>query len=223
MTTWLVDAILFDLDGTLVDSSGSVRRSWRKLAEMIDRPWPEVEPHIHGVPVPQVMRMLEPDMPPERVEELRVFMVESESTDTVGVVAQPGAVQVLADLPPERVAIVTSGGIRLASSRIAAAGLPTPAVVVTADDVAVGKPDPAPYVKGAELLGFLPERCLVVEDAPAGVASARAAGCPVIGVLTTHESLDAPSVPSLADVRFTPTAGGIEVGIPDASAGDRPS
>jgi len=214
MTTWLVDAILFDLDGTLVDSSGSVQRSWRRLAEEIDRPWPEVEPHIHGVPVAQVMAMLEPDMPAERVEELREFMVESESADTVGVVAQPSAAEVLAALPPERVAIVTSGGVRLAGSRIAAAGLPTPAVLVTADDVPVGKPDPAPYLKGAALLGFPPARCLVVEDAPAGVSSARAAGCPVIGVLTTHDALDAPSVRSLADVRFCTVDGGIEVTIP---------
>jgi len=215
MTTWVVDAILFDLDGTLVDSSGSVERSWRQLADMIGRPWPEVEPHIHGVPVPQVMALLEPDMSAERVEELRVFMVESESTDTVGVVAQPSAHEVLEALPADRVAIVTSGGVRLASSRIAAAGLPTPAVVVTADDVTVGKPDPAPYLMGAKLLGFPPDRCLVVEDAPAGVISARAAGCPVIGVLTTHGALDTPSVTSLADVHFTLVAGGIEVSIPD--------
>jgi mannitol-1-/sugar-/sorbitol-6-phosphatase len=108
---------------------------------------------------------------------------------------------------------VTSGGVRLASSRIAAAGLPTPAVVVTADDVTVGKPDPAPYLMGAKLLGFAPERCLVVEDAPAGVQSAKAAGCPVIGVLTTHAELDAPSVRSLADISFAVHDGGLEIGI----------
>lgn len=215
MTTWLVDAILFDLDGTLVNSTESVERSWRQLADKIGRPWPEVRPHIHGVPVQQVMALLEPEMAADRVEELRVFMVESESTDTEGVFAQPSAADVLARLPPERVAIVTSGGVRLASSRIAAAGLPTPAVVVTADDVTVGKPDPAPYLMGAKLLGFAPERCLVVEDAPAGVLSAKAAGCPVIGVLTTHSELDAPTVRTLADVRFTPVDGGIEVSIPD--------
>ena len=213
MTTWLVDAILFDLDGTLVDSTGSVERSWRQLADKIGRPWPEVQPHIHGVPVQQVMKQLEPDMPAERVEELRQFMVESESTDTAGVVAQPSALQVLAALPADRVAIVTSGGVRLATSRIAAAGLPTPAVVVTADDVTVGKPDAAPYLRGAELIGFPPQRCLVVEDAPAGVTSARAAGCPVIGVLTTHSELDAPTVASLADISFTVVDGGIRVGI----------
>ena len=213
MATWVVDAILFDLDGTLVDSAGSVERSWRQLADKIGRPWAEVRPHIHGVPVPQVMAMLEPDMAAERVEQLRVFMVESESTDTVGVVAQPGAAEVLAALPAERVGIVTSGGVRLAGSRIAAAGLPTPGVVVTADDVTVGKPDPAPYLMGAKKLGFAPEKCLVVEDAPAGVASAKAAGCPVIGVLTTHPALDAPTVSTLWDIRFTLVAGGIEVGI----------
>ncbi len=213
MTTWLVDAILFDLDGTLVDSAGSVERSWRQLADKIGRPWPQVQPHIHGVPVQQVMKELEPDMPAERVEELRQFMVESESTDTAGVVAQPSAKELLAALPGDRVAIVTSGGIRLASSRIAAAGLPTPAVMVTADDVSVGKPDPAPYLRGAELIGFPPERCLVVEDAPAGVASARAAGCPVIGVLTTHSTLDAPTVASLADIHFTQVDGAIRVSI----------
>lgn len=215
MTTWLVDAILFDLDGTLVDSAASVERSWRQLADKIGRPWDEVRPHIHGIPVPQVMALLEPDMPADRVEELRVFMVESESTDTEGVVAQPNAAVTLTGLPPDRVAIVTSGGITLASSRIAAAGLSTPAVMVTADDVTVGKPDPAPYLMGAKLLGFAPERCLVVEDAPAGVVSAKAAGCAVIGVLTTHEALDAPSVRSLADITFTAVAGGIQVSIPD--------
>lgn len=213
MTTWLVDAILFDLDGTLVDSSGSVERSWRQLADKIGRPWPEVQPHIHGVPVQQVMKELEPDMPAERVEELRRFMVESESTDTAGVVAQPSAKDLLAALPADRVAIVTSGGIRLATSRIAAAGLPTPRIVVTADDVSVGKPDPAPYLRGAELIGHPPGRCLVVEDAPAGVTSARAAGCPVIGVLTTHSTLDAPTVTSLADISFTLVDGGIRVSI----------
>jgi len=214
MTTWLVDAILFDLDGTLVDSTASVERSWRQLADKIGRPWPEVEPHIHGVPVAQVMAMLEPEMTAERVDELRVFMVESESADTVDVVAQPGAHEVLAALPRDRVAIVTSGGVKLSSARIAAAGLARPDLVVTADDVTIGKPDPAPYLMGAKMLGFPPERCLVVEDAPPGVESARAAGCPVVGVLTTHASLDAPSVRSLADVHFTPVDGGIEVSIP---------
>ena len=154
-------------------------------------------------------------MPAERVEELRLFMIDSESTDTVVLSRNPAPQRCSQQLPPDRVAIVTSGGVRLSSSRIAAAGLPRPAVVVTADDVSIGKPDPAPYLMGAAKLGFPAERCLVVEDAPAGVISARAAGCPVIGVLTTHHELDAPSVRTLADVRFTVLEGGIEVSIDD--------
>lgn len=218
MTTWHVDAVLFDLDGTLIDSAGSVERSWRKFAEHIGRPWPEVEPHIHGVPVGQVLALLEPDMPADRAAEASEFMITTESTDTDGVVAQPGAIDALNRLAPDRAAIVTSGTVRLASARIAAAGLPWPAVVVTADDVARGKPDPAPFLAGARALGFAPERCLVVEDATAGVTAAKAAGCPVVGVLTTHAALDAPSVASLDLIDFRRVDGGLEVSIPDAPA-----
>ncbi len=214
MTSWLVDAVLFDLDGTLIDSSGSVQRSWRKLANEIGRPWPEVEPHIHGMPVRQVLAILEPDLPAARAAEISEFMITTESTDTEGVVAQPGAIEVLNRLPPGRVAIVTSGTVRLATARIAAAGLPRPAVVVTADDVEAGKPNPAPFLTGAARLGFSPERCLVVEDAPAGVTAATAAGCPVVGVLTTHDALDASTVTSLDRIDFQVVDGGIRVTIP---------
>jgi sugar-phosphatase len=218
VTTWDVDAVLFDLDGTLVDSAGSVQRSWRTLADHIGRPWPEVEPHIHGVPVGQVLALLEPDMPADRVAEVSEFMIVTESTDTVGVVPQPGAIDALNLLPPDRVAIVTSGTDRLASARIGAAGLPRPRVVITADDVALGKPDPAPFLAGAQALGFAPQRCLVVEDAPAGVTAAKAAGCPVVGVLTTHDALDAPSVGSLDQIEFRRVGGGLRVSIPDLPA-----
>lgn len=218
MSTWIVDAVLFDLDGTLVDSSGSVERSWRQLADLIGRPWAEVEPRIHGTPVPQVLADIAPELGPERVAELQRFMIDAESTDVDGVVPQPGAVAALRDLPQDRMAIVTSGTVRLSSARIAAAGLPRPGTVVTADDVTLGKPDPALFRLGAQRLGFAPERCLAVEDAPAGVISARTAGCTVIGVLTTHTALDAPTVPSFDRISFRPIdggAGGIEVSIPD--------
>lgn len=218
MTTWHVDAVLFDLDGTLIDSSGSVQRSWRTFADHIGRPWPEVEPHIHGVPVGQVLALLEPDMPADEVARASEFMIMTESTDTDGVLAQPGAIDALNLLAPDRAAIVTSGTVRLATARIAAAGLPRPAVVITADDVVLGKPDPAPFLAGARALGFAPERCLVVEDAPAGVTAARAAGCPVVGVLTTHDALGAPAVRSLDRIDFRRVAGGLRVGIPDTPA-----
>lgn len=217
MTTWHVDAVLFDLDGTLIDSSGSVQRSWRTFADHIGRPWPEVEPHIHGMPVRQVLAILEPDMPADQVAQASEFMIVTESADTDGVVAQPGAIDALTLLAPDRAAIVTSGTVRLASARIAAAGLPRPAVVITADDVVVGKPDPAPFLAGARALGFAPQRCLVVEDATAGVTAAKAAGCPVVGVLTTHGSLDAPAVTSLDLIDFRRVDGGLRVSIPDGA------
>jgi sugar-phosphatase len=200
-TTFTVQAFLFDLDGTLVDSTGSVERNWRKLADRLGRPFSELAPLIHGIPVGQVMKMLDPDMPADEIASHAQFMVENESTDTEGVVAQPGAIELLRLLPADRWAVVTSGGDRLANARIAAAGLPRPPKMVTADDVAVGKPAPDPYLAGARAIGRAPGECLVVEDAPAGVESAKAAGCPVVGVLTTHPDLSGlPLGPTLADL-----------------------
>ena len=199
-----VDAILFDLDGTLIDSTGSVERNWGKLADRLGVPFAELEHHIHGVPAVQVLRKLYPgQMTEDEMAGHARFLSENESNDTVGVVAQPGAHELLAALPADRWTIVTSGDSRLAPARLAAAGLPTPAGMVTADQVALGKPHPEPYLLGAQRLGREPGRCLVLEDAPAGVASAKAAGCPVIGLLTTHGELDTVTAPSLRDVRVT--------------------
>ena len=203
MTQRTAGAILFDLDGTLVDSAAAVERNWRRLADLIDRPFAEIEPLIHGIPGPQVLRLLDPDMPADRVRELNEFMIEGESTDTGDCLPLPGVLTALDLLPTSRWAIVTSGSRRLALARIAAAGLPRPRFLVTADDVQQGKPHPDPYLLGARKVGQQPERCLVFEDAPAGVSAARAAGMPVIGVLTTHNALDAPTVPDLSAVEFS--------------------
>ena len=204
MPELLVSGLLFDLDGTLVDSQASVQRNWRKLADEIGLPWGTVSPWMHGIPVRQVMRTLVPDMPDARVEEMQQFMVEGESTDTVDVVPMPGAVELLRFLPPDRWAIVTSGGDRLAAARIAAAGLPHPRSLVTADDVTMGKPAPDPYLAGARALGLEPGACLAFEDAPPGMESAVAAGMPVIGIATTHPDLTGPAVvKSLADISFS--------------------
>ena len=211
MPQLVVDAILFDLDGTLVDSTASVERNWRRLADEMGRPFDEIEHLIHGVPARQVIPVIDPDLPAARVEELAQFLLEGESTDTGDVIALPGSLRVLESLPTSRWAIVTSGSLRLATARLTAAGLPMPRHLVTADDVAIGKPDPAPYLKGAEILGCPPGRCLVFEDAPAGVASGRAAGATVIGLRTTHSELDAPTVGSLDEVEFSPDRLGIVV------------
>ena len=207
-----MQAILFDLDGTLVDSTASVERNWRRLADRIGRPFADVEPFIHGIPGKQVLRLLDPDMPADEIDELNEFMIVGESTDNDDCIPLPGALTVLDVLPTDRWAIVTSGSLRLARARIAAAGLPSPRYLVTADDVAQGKPDPAPYLLGAARTGFPPGRCLVFEDAPAGVVSAQAAGVPVIGLRTTHPALIAPiTVATLAEVEFSADRAGVVV------------
>lgn len=206
-----VDAVLFDLDGTLVDSTASVERNWARLADRLGRPFAELEPLIHGIPAAQVLRMLDPAMPEDEIAGHAQFLQDGESTDTGDVLAQPGALTMLDGLPTSRWAIVTSGSLRLATARMTAAAIPRPRVLVTADDVAIGKPAPDPYLAGARAIGFPPERCLVLEDAPAGVASAQAAGCPVIGILTTHRELPGPTVPSLADIELSPDRTGVIV------------
>ena len=108
-----------------------------------------------------------------------------ESDDTDGVVALPGAASLLESLPADRWAVATSGSRRLATTRLAHGGLPLPRVLVTAEDVERGKPDPQPYLAAAAALGAEPSRCLVVEDAPAGIAAGKAAGAAVLAVTTT--------------------------------------
>jgi mannitol-1-/sugar-/sorbitol-6-phosphatase len=126
----------------------------------------------------------------------------------------PGAVEALAALPAGRAAVVTSCTRLLAHARIEAAGLVAPGVVVTASDVTHGKPDPEPFVLGARRLGADPARCLVVEDAPAGLQAGRAAGAATLAVVTTHPAGDLDAdvvVPSLADVRFRTGPDGVRV------------
>jgi len=208
LTSRVFDAVLFDLDGTLVDSTPAVERSWRSWAEQYGLA-PDAWCMAHGVPARQVLGAL---VAAGELEHQLTLLEGLEIADVDGVVALPGAAAALAGLPPGRAAVVTSGTRPLADARIARTGLPEPAVVVTASDVAVGKPDPAPYLLAARLLGVDPRRCLVVEDAPAGVRAGRAAGCAVLAVTTTHPAaeLDADAVvPDLGAVRFRVLADGV--------------
>jgi mannitol-1-/sugar-/sorbitol-6-phosphatase len=141
----------------------------------------------HGLTAAAIVARL---LPPERREAGLGRIDALEAGDVADVTALPGAKALLAALPSDRWAIVTSGNHLVATARIQAAGLPEPAVLVTADDVRRGKPDPEPYLLGAQRVGVDPARCLVVEDAPAGLAAARAAGMPAIGVTTTHAATD---------------------------------
>ena len=204
------DAVLFDLDGTLVDSTPAVERSWRGWADQYGLA-PGAWRMAHGVPARQVLGSL---VAAAELDHQLAVLEQLEIADVDGVVALPGAVAALAALPAGRAAVVTSGTRPLAHARIRHTGLPAPDVVVTASDVSVGKPHPEPYLLAARRLGADPRRCLVVEDAPAGITSARAAGCAVLAVTTTHPpaELDADAVVlDLAAVRLVADPDGVRV------------
>jgi sugar-phosphatase len=179
--------ILFDMDGVLVSSIGSVRRCWRRWAKMYGVPNAEEYEVPHGVRAIDIVKALRPDI--DSREGLRAIE-DMEVQDVADLQVLPGVKALLAGLPLERWAIVTSSTNRLLLARLGAAGLPVPERIISADDVGRGKPDPEPYRRGAELLGFRPEQCLVVEDAPSGVGAGKAAGCRVLGVLGTHSAAD---------------------------------
>lgn len=180
---WSVDAVLLDLDGTLVDSTPAVARCWRRWCAEFGLRYEDLAAHeAHGRPSREVVAEL---LPAELVDEAAARLDVLEIEDTDGVRPLPGAQALLDQLPAGRWAVITSCGRHLAAARTAAAGLRT-SVVVTADDVARGKPDPEPYVLGARRLGVDPARCLVVEDAPSGVRAGRAAGAVVVALRTTH-------------------------------------
>jgi len=177
--------ILFDMDGVLISSIGSVLRCWKRWAELYEVPNAADYEVPHGMRAIDVVKMLRPDIDPQ--VGLRVIE-DKEVEDVADLKVLPGVKALLESLPPERWAIVTSSTRRLLLVRLKAAGLPIPERIITADMVERGKPDPEPYRRGAELLGFKPEECVVVEDAPSGVGAGKAAGCRVLGVLGTHSA-----------------------------------
>ena len=183
MTTFLCSAILFDLDGVLVNSTGSVDRQWRIWARERGIDEHKVMAIAHGVRAVEVVRAVAPDLDAEA----EVGKLESrEVADHDGVAVMPGAIELIRAIPAGRWGVVTSGRRHLATGRLKLAGIPIPKVMVTADDVTSGKPHPAPYLKGAQSLGFDPKDCLVIEDAPAGIGSAHAAGMKAIGLTSTY-------------------------------------
>ncbi len=174
--------LLFDLDGVLVDSTPAVARVWAGWAHEHGFNPDDVVKMAHGRPSITTIRELVPHADHEaenREVELR------EITDVEGVIPLPGALHLLRALPLERWAIVTSCTRQLAEVRIAVAGLPQPKHLVTATDVRHGKPDPEPYLKGAQMLGVSAADCLVIEDAPAGIRAGKAAGARVLALRTT--------------------------------------
>ena len=183
MQSFVCQGILFDLDGVLVDSTECVGRIWKAWARERGLDPELVARSAHGRPSIETVRQVAPHLDAE--SENRIIE-EREVTDVDGLEPVPGAKEFLAKLPPARWTIVTSGTRRLATARLRAAGLPVPEKMITADDITRGKPDPEPYLKGARLLGFKPQACVVFEDTPPGIRSGKDAGATVVAFSTTY-------------------------------------
>lgn len=179
------DAVLFDMDGTIVDSREIVERMWTLWAAEHGLSVDAVLAVAHGRPTFDTMQLVAPHLATAE-EAARLDAMEAEEE---GEVAIPGASDLLSALPADRWAVVTSAIHELALRRIAKVGLPEPAVLIGADNVASGKPSPEGYLKAAERLGVDARRCVVIEDTPAGVQAGRAAGATVIGLATTYSTL----------------------------------
>jgi mannitol-1-/sugar-/sorbitol-6-phosphatase len=181
MTEITCSALLFDLDGVLIDSTPAVIRVWTRWAIGHGFDPDEVVRRAHGRPSVSTIREY---LPHGDHEDENSKVERGEIEDLKGVVPLPGARELLSTLPSDRWTIVTSCTRPLATARLHAAGLTIPTRLVTCDDVKNGKPAPEPYLKGALLLGVSPTDCLVVEDAPAGIGAGKAAGARVIACRT---------------------------------------
>ncbi len=181
--TLTCNAILFDLDGVLIDSTSCIERHWEEWAKDHNIDLDFVLQNAHGVRTIETMQIVAPLLD---LENEAAAFTHNEVNDTEGVVAIKGAHQILAKLPKKNWAVVTSGSYDLVKARLNATDLPLPTYLVTADEVKQGKPSPEPYLTGAKKLGLNPDQCVVVEDSPIGVRAGKAAGMKVIGVLSTH-------------------------------------
>jgi sugar-phosphatase len=187
-----VAAVISDMDGVLVDTGGIYDRHWAAWASRHGIDPERIVGLHHGRPAVLTISLVAPDMDP--LAEARRFNEELAADGSAsGVTALPGALALSAALPPDRWAICTSAPRVMAERWLEHIGIARPPVLVTVDDVARGKPAPDPYLRAAELLGRDPAACLVIEDAPAGITSAKAAGAVVLAVLTSYpaEALEA--------------------------------
>ena len=175
--------VLFDMDGILISSLGSVERSWQTWAQSRGIDVSQTIHTAHGRRAIETIRLLRPDLDDEA--ELK-YIEDLEIADNEGLAILPGVLDLLAALPSERWTVVTSATERLARVRLAAGGVPVPQRIVTADQVTNGKPHPEPFLAGAELLGFSPADCVVFEDSASGTKAGHAAGCTVIGTTFSH-------------------------------------
>jgi len=192
-------AFLFDMDGTVLDSIAVAERVWGAWALRHGLDVETFLPTIHGVRAEETIRR-------QKLANIDIAgeteaILQAEVADVEGVIPIPGAEDFLRALPAGRWAIVTSAQRELALRRMAAAGLPIPAVLVTAEDVSCGKPAPDGYALAARRLGVAADACLVFEDAPAGLLAGAAAGADVVVITTTHRHGFETDHPTLADYR----------------------
>jgi len=198
-TTLNVRALLLDMDGTLVDSTAVVEGTWTRFAQRHGLDSTHVLASAHGRRTEETVRLFVPKGVNIADETARI--VAEELMDLDGIVAVPGALTLLQALGDAPWAVVTSASAELAKRRLLAAGLPLPAHLIAADDVSAGKPAPDGYRLAATLLGVPPSDCLAVEDAPAGLRAAQAAGCQVLAVATTLAPEVLSSEPWVNDLR----------------------
>lgn len=204
------EAVIFDLDGTLIDSTPAVLRAWSTWA--IEQGLAaEVLAGFHGVPSADVVAAV---LPEDRRAAAIDRINDLELADVHDITVLPGAREALTEIAADRVAIATSCSRPLAAARIGAAQFQPPAVLVTVDDVKRGKPAPDPFLEAAARLGVDPAHCLVVEDAPKGLQAARAAGCFTLAVITTTPAADLEAdavVQNLAGIRWSNSDTGVRV------------
>jgi mannitol-1-/sugar-/sorbitol-6-phosphatase len=209
-------ALLFDLDGVLIDSTPAVARVWHRWAVEHGLDPQTVVRMAHGRPSRSTIRDL---LPNADIDHEDREVERREIADLDGVVLLPGARELLNILPPERWTIATSCTRPLAEVRLRAAGLPIPKTMITSNDVKIGKPDPEPYLKAAAKLGFAASDCIVVEDVPAGIRAGRSAGAGVIAFLTTVTRRDLENagagwiVNNCADIAASDNGDGLELGL----------
>jgi sugar-phosphatase len=209
-------AVLFDLDGVLVDSKACVERAWRRWAEQHGLDLATVLRTAHGRRAVETLGLLAPHL---AVEREAADLAAWEANDAVGVYEVAGARALLDGLPPQAWAIVTSGPRAVAEFRLGLAMLRLPRVMICGDEVARGKPDPEGYLAAAARLGVAPQACIVIEDAPPGVAAAQAAGMRVLALTTTYPAEDLASAdsvtPTLATFRIEAHAGQLRISLPE--------
>ncbi len=189
-------AFLFDMDGTILTSIASAERTWTNWAIAHGLDVAKFLPTIHGVQSVETIRRL--NLPGVDPVAEAAAITAAEMKDVGDVAPIPGADVFLASLPADRWAIVTSAPRELAKIRLAAAGIPLPPLLLSAEDAVNGKPAPDGFLLAAERLGVAPGDCLVFEDAPAGIAAAEAAGCDVVVVTATHGHLLDTTHPTIA-------------------------